>query len=124
MRGGGAGRGEVVPQTVGDDLVQAHGVVDVLERELSEVSEGCLWELPEQARGRVGEKDLLAPRGGADARSKMDVAANVAFGRDDRLAGVDPQADAELSIVGPGMRGEGALGRERAGEASWARWKA
>ena len=39
MRGGGAGRGEVVPQTGGDDLVQAHGVVDVLESELSEVSD-------------------------------------------------------------------------------------
>jgi hypothetical protein len=116
MRGGGARRGEVVPQTGGNDLMQAHGVLDVLEGMLAEIAQRCVLVVRDDAFGRIGEKNLLAPGGGADARSEMDISSDVALSRDGGLACVDAHADAQFGIVGPGMRGEGALGRERAGE--------
>ena len=65
----------------------------------------------------ASETRICSPQAAAQiARSEMDISSDVALSGDGGLAGVDPHADPELDVVGPGMRGEGALGGEGADE--------
>ncbi len=53
----------------------------------------------EEAARRLGEDDLPSVRGGGDARSAVDVDADVALVRHDRLAGVEPHAYADRAAL-------------------------
>ena len=60
----------------------------------------------------AGQQDLPAVAGGADPRRAMDVDPDVALLPDDRLAGVDAHADAELRPLRPVVACERQLGRD------------
>ena len=67
----------------------------------------------EQRVRRLGDEDLTALAGGADARRAMDGEAVVLVGGDRRLTRVDAHADARLHVVRPLVADERALSRQR-----------
>ena len=75
------------------ELVEPLGVGKVLQPVLSEVAEGCI-DVEEPSRG-LGDDDLSSVRRGGDASGAVDVHAHVPLLRAERLARVDPHADAD-----------------------------
>jgi hypothetical protein len=108
---GRAQRGELCLQAFAGELVQGHGVIDVFEAVFAQGAQGdALQAFGQQMRDGVGDEDLRAVGGSADAGRDVDVTSYVALLGDLRSAGVNAHADAQLASLGPGMLGESALG--------------
>ena len=78
------------------ELVQALAPSQILQPVLAEVADG---DRLEETAGRLGEDDLPAVGGGGDPRRAVDVDADIALVGHDRLARVDPHADADRAVL-------------------------
>ncbi len=110
MGPGGAGRGEVAGEAVDDEAVEADRARDVLEALLAEVARGRVVEggVDQVPRG-LGQQGLAAVGRGADARREVHVPTHVTLCGPVGFAGVDAHAGAHRCVLGPGVRGKGAL---------------
>ncbi len=109
--GSGAERREVVPEALDHELVEALGLVDVLQPLLAQVAERRVGRqlVPDERGGGRGEEHLATVRGGGDPRALVEAEAVIALVADLGLAGVEAHADAALGALGPVVRGERAL---------------
>jgi hypothetical protein len=92
--------------------------IDVLQPVLAEVTNRHARRkvVLDQLAGRVGEQHLAAMTRGANAGGPVDTEPQVAVTGCDRLAGVQPDANAHLPVLGPFVRGKCPLGRVRRGD--------
>ena len=95
-----------------EHLVEPDRSGEVLEPMVAELAEAdrlgkCR---PDEGARRIGEEDLPAMTGGADARGAVDVDADVARHGAHRLTAVQAHADPDLDAAGPGMCRERSLG--------------
>ena len=104
--------GELGRQIRGEQLVDPHRAVEVLQGPRPEIAEVELAELLlvlEQGLGRLREEHLPPVCRRADARRPVDRETHVLVSRDRRLPCMDPDPDPQLSLLGPWMAGDGAL---------------
>ena len=89
----------------GEQLVDAHRPVEVLERALAEVVERQALRfglvVVEQRPGGLGDEHLPALAGTADAGGAVDGETDVVPVRDRRLTRVDADPDADVGSLGP-----------------------
>ena len=102
-------RREVARKAVGEKLM------DVLR--LGQAGEAVAAEVPHREGRRGGrvrrEEDLPAVAGRADPGHPVHVDARIALVGDQRLADVDPHADADVALAGPRLLDQGVLALDR-----------
>ena len=92
-------------KTVGDDLEEMRGSVEVFQRvraEVAKLGSGGQFTLNDLSRCARNE-DLLAAGGLADSCGSVDSKAGQTFVVDSRLAGVDAHSYSQPDPVRPGM---------------------